>query len=73
LRAIAVDHTAPALLPIGAGGDMGDKWNSDRDEPVTGSANDEQIRGVATDEDDFDAEEELDEDELEDEEGSSTF
>jgi hypothetical protein len=60
------------LLPIGAGGDMDDKWKSD-DEPVTGSASDEQIRGVATDDEDFDDADELDEDEIEDEEGGSTL
>lgn len=52
---------------------MADKTNSDRDEPVTGSAIDEQIRGVAPDDDDFDDADELDEDEIEDEEGGSTF
>ena len=51
---------------------MGDKWNSDSDEPATGAANDEQIRGVADDED-VDAAEELDEDEIEDEESGSTI
>jgi hypothetical protein len=71
LRAIAVDHTAPALLPIGAGGDMADQRNSDRDEPVP-AGTEENIRGVATDED-FDEAEEVDEDEIEDEEGGSTF
>jgi hypothetical protein len=70
LRAIAIDHTAPALLPIGAGGDMADQRNSDRDEPVP--AAEENIRGVAADED-FDVADEVDEDEIEDEEGSSTF
>ena len=49
---------------------MDDKRKSD-DEPVTGSANDEQIRGVATDDDDFDEADELDEDEVDDDEGGT--
>ena len=52
---------------------MGDKWNSDRDEQVTGSATDDNVRGIAADEEDFDDADELDEDEIEDEEGGSTF
>jgi len=52
---------------------MADKWNNESDEPATGAGTDEQIRGVATDDEDFDAAEELDEDEIEDEESGSTF
>ena len=52
---------------------MEDKRNVDRDEQVTGPGGDEKIRGVATDEDEFEEAEELDEDEAEDEEGGNTF
>jgi hypothetical protein len=52
---------------------MGDKWNSEPDEPVSGPATEEKIRGVSTDDEDFDEADELDEDEIEDEEGGSTF
>lgn len=52
---------------------MGDKWNSDRDEPVTGATDEERVRGVATGEDELDDEAELDDDEIEDEESGSTF
>ena len=54
---------------------MADKWNSEGDEPITGGTSDENIRGVAGDDDEFDDADELDEDEdeAEDEEGSSTF
>lgn len=50
---------------------MEDKRNSDRDEPVP-AAGTENIRGVADDED-FDEADEVDDDEIEDEEGGSTF
>jgi hypothetical protein len=49
---------------------MADKWKDDpQDEPMTG-VGDERIRGVADDEEEFDATEDLD-DEEEDEEGST--
>ena len=50
---------------------MADQRNTDRDEPVP-AGTEENIRGVATDED-FDEADEVDEDEIEDEEGGSTF
>jgi len=52
---------------------MGDKRDSDLDEQVTGSANEDKVRGLAPDEDEFEDAEELDDDELEDEESGSTF
>lgn len=51
---------------------MADKWKSEGDEPVPGAGTEEEIRGVATDDEEFDAEE-LDDDEAEDEESGSTF
>ena len=52
---------------------MEDKRTADRDEEVTGPGSEEKIRGVASDEDDFEDVEDLDEDEAEDDEGSNTF
>ena len=53
---------------------MADKWNSERDEQQVISSNtDEQVRGVAQDDAEFDDSEDLDEDEEEEEEGGSTF
>jgi hypothetical protein len=67
---IALDHTAPALLAFDRGGcSMADKSNSDRDldEQALGT---EEIRGVASEEDEFEDIEDLDEEE-EEEEGPS--
>ena len=52
---------------------MADKWNRDEDE--LSGAGEEELRGVARGEDDeFDAAEDLDEEDMDDEdEGSSTF
>lgn len=50
---------------------MADKRNPDQDEVVTGGI-DEEIRGVADEDDEFDSED-LDEDEAEEEEEGSTF
>ena len=52
---------------------MGDKWNADRDDQVTGLGSDEKIRGVSDDDDEFEDAEDLDDEEAEDEEGSNTF
>lgn len=49
---------------------MADKLNSEQDEPVTGGA-DEEIRGVAEDDDEFEDAEDLDEEE--EEEGGPTL
>ena len=49
---------------------MADKWNSDQDDAVRRGP-DEEIRGVADDEEEFDPAEDLDEEE--DEEEGSTF
>jgi hypothetical protein len=51
---------------------MADK-NSDPEEPLTGIGNEENIRGVGAEDDEFDEAEDLDEDEAEDEESSGTF
>ena len=51
---------------------MADKRKSDTDEPIT-SSSDEQIRGVSGDDEFEDTDDDLDEDDAEDEEGSSTF
>ena len=49
---------------------MADKWKNDpQDEPITGVGN-EEIRGITDEDDEFDAAEDLD-DEEEDEEGST--
>lgn len=52
---------------------MADKMDSDRDETVTGPAGGEEIRGIATDDEDFDSAEELEEDEAEEDEKGNTF
>jgi hypothetical protein len=52
---------------------MEDKRNADRDEQVSGPGSEEKIRGVASDDEEFEDAEDLDEDEAEDEEGSNTF
>jgi len=48
------------------------KRNSETDEPITG-ASDEQIRGVAEDDDAFEDVDDLEEDDDEEEEEGSTF
>lgn len=50
---------------------MADQWKPESDERVTGTS-DEEVRGKATDEDDFEDTEDLDDEEdAEDEEGST--
>jgi hypothetical protein len=51
---------------------MADKRNSDRDEQVSREGSDEKVRGVSSEDADFDDSEDLDEEEeAEDEEGST--
>ena len=51
---------------------MADKWNSDPDEPVVGGS-DEEIRGVAAEDDEFEDAGDPDEDDEAEEEEGSTF